>query len=361
MEKFLIINPFGIGDVLFTTPVIRAIKEAFADSFIGYWCNERVQAILKDDPNIDKIFPISRGDIKKIYDNSKWQGIKKSFWLYRQLRKDKFDVSLDFSLDHRYGWISQAAGIKKRIGFNYKNRGIFLNHKINLSGYQAKHAVEYYLELLKFLSIKVKVENLYLCVNEKSRIKAKAIFKHAGISGSDLVIGIAPGAGGSWGKDAGLKHWPALRFAQLAERLSAELGARIIVLGDETERPLADVIVNSIKIKPIDLVGKTTLEEFAAIINNLSLLVTNDGGPLHMAVALGVKTVSIFGPVDDKVYGPFPLSDQHIVIKKSLPCRPCYYNFKMPVCEQDRECLKTISVDEVFGVVKNILNTEAAK
>lgn len=361
MEKFLIINPFGIGDVLFTTPVIRAIKEAFADSFIGYWCNERVQAILKDDPSINKIFPISRGDIKKIYNNSKWQGIKKSWSLYHELRKEKFDVALDFSLDHRYGWISQAAGIKKRIGFNYKNKGIFLSHKINLSGYQAKHVVEYYLELLKFLNIKAKEKNLYLPVNEKSRIKAKSIFKYAGITDSDLVIGVAPGAGGSWGKDAGLKHWPALRFAQLAERLRAELGARIIVLGDETERPLADVIVNSLKKKPVDLVGKTTLGEFAAIIEDLNALVTNDGGPLHMAVALGVKTVSIFGPVDDRVYGPYPSSEKHIVIKKDLPCRPCYYNFKMPVCERNRECLKEISVDEVFEAAKNVLNTEVAK
>lgn len=355
MEKFLIINPFGIGDVLFTTPVIRAIKEGIPNSFIGYWCNERVKSIIKDDPNINKIFPISRGDIKKISDISKWQGIIKSLGLYRQLRKEKFDVALDFSLDHRYGLISKAAGVKRRIGFNYKNRGIFLNHKINLSGYQAKHAVEYYLELLKFLNIKAKDKNLYLCVNGKSRIKAKAIFKHAGITDSDLVIGVAPGAGGSWGKDAGLKHWPALRFAQVTQRLSAELGARIIVLGDETERPLADVIVNSSKNKPVDLAGKTSLEEFAAIIENLNILVTNDGGPLHMAVALGVKTVSIFGPVDDKVYGPYPPSEKHIVIKKDLPCRPCYYNFKMPVCEQNRGCLKAISADEVFGAVKKLL------
>lgn len=361
MEKFLIINPFGIGDVLFTTPVIRAIKEALPDSFIGYWCNERVQGVLNNDPDIGKIFPLSRGDIKKVYEASKWKGIKTGLGLFRQLRKEKFDVSLDFSLDHRYGWVSQAAGIKKRIGFNYKNRGIFLSHKINLSGYQGKHAVEHYLELLRFLNIKARVKNLHLCVNEKSRIRAKAIFKHSGISDSDLVIGIAPGAGGSWGKDAGLKHWPALRFAQITQRLNAELGARIILLGDETERPLADVIVNSLKNKPVDLVGKTTLEELAAVIEKLSALVTNDGGPLHMAVAIGVKTVSIFGPVDDKVYGPFPVSDKHIVIKKNLPCRPCYYNFKIPVCEQERECLKAISVDEVFGAVKNILDMEVVK
>lgn len=355
MEKFLIINPFGIGDCLFTTPVIRAIKEALPDSFIGYWCNERVQAIFKNDPNVNKIFALSRGDIKKIYNNSKWQGIKKSWDIYRLIRKEKFNISLDFSLDHRYAWISQAAGVKRRIGFNYKKRGRFLTDRIDINGYQARHVVDYYLDLLKFLDIKPKSKNLHLYLDEKAKNRAKSIFNHAGIKDSDLVIGIAPGAGGSWGKDAGLKHWPALRFAQLSDRLNTELGAKIVVLGDETERPLADIIVNSAKNKPIDLAGKTTLEEFAAVIGKLSLLVTNDGGPLHMAVALGIKTISIFGPVDDKVYGPYPASSKHIVIKKELPCRPCYYNFKMPVWEQDKSCLKGINTDEVFEAVKTLL------
>ena len=67
MEKFLIINPFGIGDCLFTTPVISALKEKYPNSFIGYWCNERVSDLLKNDPRIDKVFELSRGDIKRVY------------------------------------------------------------------------------------------------------------------------------------------------------------------------------------------------------------------------------------------------------------------------------------------------------
>ena len=361
MKKFLIINPFGIGDCLFTTPLIRAVKESLPESFIGYWCNERVHALFENDPYINKVFALSRGDIKKISNISKWQGIIKSLGLYRGIKKERFDVSLDFSLDHRYAWICKVAGVKIRLGFNYKKRGRFLTDRIEIGSYHAKHVVEYYLDLLKFINITPNNKNLHLRLDEKNKVRARSILNHAGIRDSDLVIGITPGAGGSWGKDAGLKHWPALRFAQLAQRLSAELGARIIVLGDETERPLADVIVNSSKKKPVDLVGKTALGEFAAVISNLNALVTNDGGPLHIAVALGVKTVSIFGPVDDKVYGPYPPSEKHIVIKKDLPCRPCYYNFKMPVCERNRECLKEISVDEVFEAAKNVLNTGVAK
>ena len=178
----------------------------------------------------------------------------------------------------------------------------------------------------------------------------------AGIEENDLVIGIAPGAGGSWGKDAVYKHWPALKFAQVADRLAAELKAKIIILGDESERKIADVIMHVMRNKPIDLTGKTSLEILPAVIKNCNLLITNDGGPMHMAVALGVKTVSIFGPVSELVYGPFPYSNKHVVLKWDMSCRPCYNNFRLPGCDKDRECLRSVSVDAVFEAASRLLS-----
>ena len=176
MNRVLIINPFGIGDVLFTTPVVKAIKEAHPDSFIGYWCNRRVEDILKNNKNINKIFALSRGDIKKTYSKSKLEGIFKTIGLLNMLKKEKFEVAFDFSLDHRYGLIAKMAGIKQRIGFNYKNRGRFLTDKIELEGYSKKHVVEYYLELLRFTDITTKIKNLYLYVSDNDKIKSQNIF-----------------------------------------------------------------------------------------------------------------------------------------------------------------------------------------
>jgi len=92
------------------------------------------------------------------------------------------------------------------------------------------------------------------------------------------------------------------------------------------------------------------------LIKNCNLLITNDGGPMHMAVALGVKTVSIFGPVSEVVYGPFPLTRNHVVLKWDMACRPCYKNFRLPVCDKDRECLKSVSSDEVFAAANALLS-----
>ena len=105
----------------------------------------------------------------------------------------------------------------------------------------------------------------------------------------------------------------------------------------------------------LDLTGKLNLKELAAVINESKLLICNDGGPLHMAAALGVKTVSVFGPVDEAVYGPYPPDAKHVVVKKDLPCRPCYKDFRFTGCVNNRRCLEGITVDEVYGQIKGLL------
>ncbi|MDP2767786.1 MAG: glycosyltransferase family 9 protein [Candidatus Methanoperedens sp.] len=354
--KFLIINPFGIGDVLFTTPVIQAIKGRYPDSFIGYWSNLRVKPILESNPQINKVFALSRGDLKKIYQESFFRGIWSAMILIWEIKKERFDICLDFSLDHRYSLFTKIIGIGRRIGFNYKGRGIFLSNRVEIDGYEHRHVVEYYLDLLKFLDIPVGEKNLFLAVSSSSEIKAKNVLAASGIEEKELVIGIAPGAGGSWGKDAPYKHWPALKFAQAADKLIDEFKAKVVILGDASERKIAEVMVYAMRNKPIDLTGKTGLEILPGIIKNCNLLITNDGGPMHMAVALGVKSVSVFGPVSEAVYGPYPENNNHVVLKWDMACRPCYKHFRLAACDQDRECLKQVSVEAVFAAAVRLLN-----
>lgn len=354
-KKFLFINPFGVGDVLFTTPLIRAIKDNIPDSTIGYWCNERVVDLLRGHKRIDRVFALSRGDLKKIFQVSKLQGAKRFLSLSQDLMRERFEAALDFSLDHRYSLMAKFLGIRKRIGLNYKNRGRFLTERIDIEGYDGKHVVEYYLDLLKFLKIAPKDNRLDLTVSDKDLNKAQELLEEAGVKVKDLVIGIVPGAGASWGKDASYKHWPAQDFAHLADNLISSLKAKVLILGDLQERPIADIMTGRMSNKPLDLVGKTTLGELAGIIRRLKILITNDGGPLHIAAAEGINTVSIFGPVDDVVYGPYPPSQNHIVIKQGLDCQPCYRRFKLGVCKTNRQCLTSITQEQVFEAVRRLL------
>ena len=353
-KKILIVNPFGIGDVLFTTPLISLLKEELPDSSLSYWCNERTKPILADNQHIDKIFALSRGDLKKIFAASKIKGLKAFLHLSGQLRAEKFDLAFDLSLDHRYGLLLKLLGIKRRIGFDYKGRGKFLTDKIKITGYAGKHMAEHYMSLLKLLNIEPKITGLGLYPSKEQIEKAQVTLNSLGVTEKDSTIGIAAGAGASWGKDAGLKRWPAVKFAQLADKVIDNFNAKIILLGDEQEEDIADTIISNMRNKPLDLTGKTSLEELIALMSLLNIIVANDGGMLHMAVALGVKTVSIFGPVDEAVYGPYPPSPDHIVIKNAVKCRPCYQDFRMPACANNRECLNSLTVEEVYSGVKKL-------
>ena len=354
-EKILIINPFGIGDVLFTTPVIRALKEGYPGSLTGYWCNQRVSPLLESNPKINKVFALSRGDLKRIYRKSFLSGLWNTLKLGWRIKKESFNICFDFSLDYRYSLFAKIIGIRRRIGFNYKNRGMFLTDKIDLISYSDKHVVEYYLGLLRFLNIEAKDKSLELVSSGSAELKARNMLAARGIEKGDLIVGIAPGAGGSWGKDASYKHWPALKFAQVADQLINELKAKVIILGDTSEQPIADVITSAMAHKPVDLTGRTKLEVLPAVINSLNLLISNDGGPMHMAVALGIKTVSVFGPVSELAYGPYPEARNHAVLKWDMKCRPCYKNFRLPVCDKDKECLKSVGPEEVFKASKALL------
>jgi ADP-heptose:LPS heptosyltransferase len=337
VEKFLIINPFGIGDCLFTTPVIRALKESRPGCFIGYWCNERVAGLLNGQPGIDRVFALSRGDIKRIYRGFRRIAVLGA--LIKEIRRERFDTAIDFSLDGRYGLWSRLAGIKRRIGFDYKGRGRFLTHRVPLTGYSGTHAIEHYAGLLKFIGIDPQDRRLRLEINKESAVPAGA-------------IGIAMGGGASWGRDAVYKQWPAGKFRELVGVLVKNDGTKVVLLGSLDEKALAGVIAQE---GVTDLTGKLGLPELAAAIKRLKLLICNDGGPMHMAVALGVSTVSVFGPVDEKEYGPYPPDKRHIVVGKDLSCRPCYKNFRFPGCSNERRCLEDITVDEVYRKVKELL------
>jgi ADP-heptose:LPS heptosyltransferase len=355
MRRILFINPFGIGDCLFTTPLISAIKKAWPDSFIGYWCNQRVAEILESNPRINVVFHLSRGDIKRLYGKSLPAQAKNTLSLYRKIKNGMFDTSLDFSLDYRYGLLTKLCGIKNRIGVDYKKRSRFLTQRLEISGYTQKHVVEYYLQLLSFLGLKSSNPELELFITDDKKSWARDFLAKHNMVGIDLVA-VCPGAGESWGKDAFYKRWQAQGFASVCRIVIAELKAKVLLFGNKQEEEICDNVYNLVEDKEglIKAYPDLSLSEFAALLAGCKVLLTNDGGPLHMAAALKVRTVSIFGPVSELVYGPYPKSNNHIVIKSSCPCRPCYNDFRFTGCAHERCCLTEITAEDVFKSIRRL-------
>lgn len=351
MKKILIINPFGIGDVLFTTPVIEAVKKKFPNSFIGYLCNEKSAPILENNPHVDKMFFYTRGDLKRIRQKSQLKYLKAFFNACRQITREKFDLAIDLSMVNQYSLLLWLMGVKQRWGFDYKGRGLFLTDKIKFDGFINKHVVDYYEDLLLHFKIDAFEKKLkfYTSLNDEKFVEK--LLKQNKITSDDILIGIAPFGGASWGPDAANKQWPAENFLALIDELLKNFKVKVILFGRSEDRTnLADFERVISKERVVDAVGKTTLGQLAVLIAKCKVFISNDSGPLHIACAQEVPTISIFGPVDETVYGPVGGKNENLIIVSEVKCRPCYKDFKKPVCQR-MDCLKTINVDMV---VKNI-------
>ena len=358
--NILIVNPFGIGDVLFSTPLIHTLKNSFPNGRLGFLCNKRSAPLLRNNPFLDEIFIYERDDFKRLLSVSKLKWLKEFGSFIRRIKEAKFELAIDLSLSANFGFFLWLAGIKKRIGYNYKNRGFYLTKSVKLSGYEDRHVVEYYNGLLELAGIKPKYRDLELYLKDEDRQSAENILKEYHIDGSVPLIALSAGGGASWGVEAKIKRWPEEKFALLVNKIIEKYKVTVIILGDLKERDLLLNIETGLQGKAINLTGRTTLTQSAAIINRADLFIGNDGGLLHIAVALKRKTISFFGPVDPRVYGPYPPDEaRHIVLRKTLECSPCYHKFRLNPCLRSKECLESISVNEVMEKIGRLLtNTD---
>ena len=352
IKKVLIINIFGIGDVLFTTPVIRNIKESIPQVTVGYMANQRTVRILENNPLVDRVHVYERDFFQEIWGRSKKEYFQAMARSLNEIRNEKYDVVLDLSLNGNAAFLMWLVGTTERIGDDFRGRSPFLSRKIPFKGYEGKHVVAYYLDLLKELGLSTKYRKLEIYSSPEDERWADDFCKENDFSKDRKVVAVFPGGGASWGKDARFKRWPAAKYAQLINKMIDKLSCEVIIFGDEKEQDICSDIASAVANKTNSVCGKTTLGQTIALLGKCSMAVVNDGGPLHMAVAKGVPTVSIFGPVDSEVYGPYP-KDEHLVVTYDVSCRPCYRQFRKASCDHIT-CLKNIDVNDVFGNIEQV-------
>jgi len=203
-KNILIVNPFGIGDVIFSTPLIETLKKEFPESKISYVCNRRASELMSANPFLEKVFIYEKDDYRKVWKKSRIKCIKKILLFLASIKRWKPDISIDLSLGYQYSLFARLVGIKKRIGFDYKNRGKFLTDGIRIFGFDKKHVIEHYLDTLSPFKIKQEkiVTTPKIYVSEETLEWAREFLQSKGITKIDTLIGIIPGCGASWGNDA---------------------------------------------------------------------------------------------------------------------------------------------------------------
>jgi ADP-heptose:LPS heptosyltransferase len=361
IRNVLIIQPYGIGDALFMTPVLRALRTLPTVEKVDLLLGSRTEAVFRHNPHVDRIFSIDKG---------KWHASRKEMTddlksLWKQL-SGKYDLLIDYSLQREYGFNAEFfLGIPQRIGLNFKNRSFFLTKSVSLKdGYEGAPAADFYCEVAKLIGLEIEDRFLEFYVSDEDREEANSVIP------TSPYVCIAPGGGESWGKDAFFKRWPAEYFAEMLSLLKSRLDFEgVFILGSKTERELGEEIIRRGAVSApfegrgnpaptfnvINLCGEISLGATAAILEKSILFLANDGGLVHLAHALQTPLVAFYGPVDPAVYGPSPKSAKAVsIFREGLPCRPCYFRFRYNSACVDRECLTELPPDEAIRKLDKI-------
>ena len=337
MNRILVVNVNWLGDVIFSSPIFKALKASYPQAKISCLAVPRVKEILESIPEIDEII---------IYDEKgkHWNPLAK-FFLIAQLRRQKFDVAFLLHGSWTRALLVFLAGIPQRVGYDRKGRGIFLTHHVNpLKG--PIHRRDFYLNVIESFGIKVTDRRTALAVDPEAQEGIQITLQRKGIKPEDFCVVIHPGA--NWN----LKRWPLENFALFAQQL-LESGCKVVMAGSSQDEPLVRDMIHhpSMKgLRPVVLTGQTDLKQLIALMKRADVVVSSDSGPLHIANNVGSKVVGIFGPTRPEVTGPCG-SGRVTVLQKAVGCNrePCYY-LSCP----DNICMQTVTVHEVMNEIAKI-------
>lgn len=349
LKNVLVVQPYGIGDLLFITPVLRALRLIPTVQRVDLLLGSRNAVVVRNNPHVDEIFEV---DKDLFHRQGRWKTFRDAAALGKKLRGRRYDLLLDYSLRGEYGFFGKwFLGIPKRAGYNYKRRGFFHSHKLPLPvGFTGKHAADTCCELAKMAGVPVRDRWLEFYLDANSRNKAAAVLSAGPAAAWKRFAAVSPGGGESWGKDAHFKRWAPEKFAAFLEKLSGPLDLQgVVIVGAPAEKVLSAELLSKLSIPTVDLTGEMTLSETAAVLEMSSVFVGNDGGLLHLACARRKPVVGFYGPVDPAVYGPYPSpKTAAVILKEGLECRPCYQKFRYKSDCAHRSCLTDLSADEAF-------------
>ncbi|HUD00722.1 MAG TPA: glycosyltransferase family 9 protein [Rhabdochlamydiaceae bacterium] len=323
-DRFLIVSTTGLGDTLWGTPAIRALRETYPAAYIGVITSSMGKQVLQSSPHIDEIFVVKEPPLFSL------------FKLLPTLIKRKIAKILIFHISQRPMLpFCTLLGAGRIIGTEKINKDLdfLLTDKLET---KRIHEIERRLQIVEAAGAKSVSKHMEFFPSPEDHQKASALLP------SGLVIGLHPGA-----KDK-FKQWPPSHFITLGRRLKEKLGCQIVVTGTPAEKSLVEEIVNSIE-GAVGIYEGVSIPTFAALIGKLSLYITNDTGPLHIACATTTPTIALFTPTDPVLCGPY-FAPHVLVLQKKPTCFPCLRK----KCN-DPFCMLQISTDEVMGAALHLL------
>ena len=328
IEKILIIKPRGIGDVVLSTILLDNLKAHFKDVKIDYLTEPFAKPVVENLTGVDKVFTMEKNEFP----------LKAAL----RIRKEKYDLIIDSWSNPRTAQITFLSGVKHRVGYAYRGR----KYAYNLPATSDKginHTAEHNIELLKPLNVNVVSKKIHFSLRNDEINSAKKYFKE-NFPGNKLVVGIIPSGG--WES----KRCDAEKWIEICQAILKEYDAFFLVLWGPGDEKDSEYIKEKLNEKAV-IAPKTSIREMAALINECSVIIANDSGPMHISAALGVPTLGIFGPTDPEKQGPYSQNSSY-VIKEDLFCIIC----NKLECPYNHECMLELPVKEVIKKLEVLLN-----
>jgi lipopolysaccharide heptosyltransferase II len=359
-SSILLIRPDHLGDLLFTTPALRALREAFPQARITGLVGPWAEAVVASNPCLDEVmlcpFPgFTRQPKRSIIEPYI------VLWRYiRLLRERKFDLAVVLRFDHWWGaLLAYLARIPRRVGYDIAEVKPFLTAAVPYV--PGRHEVEQNLALVEAVSGQPPLRRLdgqpwqgfplefTLCAQDQEF--ATRYLAEQGVGEDDPLVCIHPGAG------APVKLWRKEGWARVADALVERYGAKVILTGSASEESLVQAIAEQMTSQPLVAAGQTTLGGLAALMARCRLALGVDSGPLHLAVAVGTPTVHLYGPVDSRTFGPWGDPARHVVLTSDMDCIPCN---RLDYREDELEahpCVRDISEAQVTEAARRLLDS----
>lgn len=327
-----------VGDAVMMTPAVGSLRKHFPKARIHVLAKPWVVPVFEAVPPVDRILVYDKAD--------RHRGIRGGMHLVRSLRTYDFHAAILFQNAFEAALIAALSRIPMRIGYATDGRGALLTHRPARPDKSRKiHQVDYYLGILKGVGIPDRCRRLHLSIGEDAARKAETILDRCGIRDAHCLVGLNPGA--AFGP---AKQWPPERFALIGDRIREIFGATILIFGGPQDQLLGRKICEGMRHSAMNLAGRTDLSEAMALIQRCRLFITNDSGLMHVASALDVPLVAIFGSTDPEVTGPWGFRGK--ILSSRLPCSPCL----RPVCPLGhRECMTRIPTETVFEAARAFL------
>jgi lipopolysaccharide heptosyltransferase I len=303
-RNILIIKPSALGDIVHTLPVLEPLKRKYPQAKITWLVRKEFASLIENHDDIDGLIIFDRKLIAKSWYSP--AAMKELARLFKTLKKGSFDLVIDFQGLFRTALFAKITGCKRRIGMSNAREfaNLFYTDKITPPS-DSNHIVDYYFKILNALDIKIDNVKYGLKISSQSQDYIDGLLAEKNVEKNNYIA-FLPGSAQA------IKCWPAKNFAKLAEALSAQANLKIIAAGTASEKQQIENIVRQSRTPIINLAGQTNVSQLAALLGGAKMVIGNDTGPGHIAFAMGVPTIFIFGPSNPQRVAPYK-SPQSIV------------------------------------------------